>query len=380
MAVYRRRLCADCGTEVRDTTIIKAPPPCAACGGATRYPSARWYVSVSVRAPTGTRRLTRAVSARKSVAQAEERRLVGEREQGAVVRRAEQVSFARAAQAFRTWLDARERGGKLAAGSAQSYRCRLGAHLEPHFAGDLQSIDFEAADTYAAMRQRAGVQPATINRELATLKRLLSVAVSKRLITANPMDGYELLEEDNARDRHLSAAEVETLLDTCSEEGRAPHLYYIVLLALHTGLRRDGCLSLRWEEIDWPRGEVTKVVKGKTVVHVPMTGALRRELLEWRARGGVLRATGLVFPSPKTGKQLRGQFGFERAVKRARLDGLHFHDLRHTFATLFLEQFPDQIETLRTILGHSSTHMTRRYAHITDRTRHTAMAQLEIGG
>ncbi|MDF1551914.1 MAG: site-specific integrase [Deferrisomatales bacterium] len=381
MAVYRRRVCA-CGTEVRDAVLHKVLPPCASCGSPTRY-LGKWYVSVLVRAPKGTRRLTRAVSARKDEAQAEERRLLGARDQGAVVRAAEQTSWQHAAATFLAWVDAQEAKGKLAAGSARSYRYRLSVHLEPHFCGeDIQRIDHDAADAYVEGRQSSNASPATINRELATLKRLLTVAVKARLIGSNPLLGYELLAENNARDIHLTGEQVTSLLAACAKEHHPKHLYPIVLLALHTGLRREGCLTLRWEEIDWTRGEIIKAVKGKTVVRIPMTPTLRQELEAWRIRDGLVRARGWVFPSPATGAAMlvTSKFGFETAMREIGMPRFHFHDLRHTFATLFLEQFPDQIETLRDILGHSGVYMTRRYAHITDRSRHAAMAKFEIGG
>lgn len=381
MAVFKRRLCTVCGHGVQDARLVKVLPPCSKCGGATTY-APSWYVSVRVRTPAGFQKVTKAAGSTKEAAVQEERRLLGERDNGAVERPGAKTDFPHVAATFETWVEERKSQGKLAEGSARSYGYRLSAHLTPFFGRtDVRQIDHEAADRYVRARRASGCRPATINREVATLKRLLSIAVKKRLISVNPLLGYELLPEDNCRDVHLTREQIAKLLKEAQQPRYPEHLYPLLVVALHTGLRREGCLTLRWEEIDWKRGEMTKVVKGGTTVHVPLTAQAKQTLETWRDRGGVQRVSGFCFPSPKTGKAMlvTSEFGFKAACKAVGLS-LHWHDLRHTFATLFLEQFPDQIETLRVLLGHTSAYITRRYAHITDRTRHETMRNFEIGG
>lgn len=379
MSIFRRRICTICQKQARDAKLLKPLPRCA-CGAPMSY-TPKWYVSVRVATPGGRKQVTRAVSSVRAEAIAEERRLLCERDQGAVVRTGVKTDFASAAAAFLRWVDTQEQQGRLSSDTIRPYRYRLKGHLAPFFAGhDIRHIDFDAADSYVYKRQEDGAAPATINRELATLKKLLTVCVQKKIITQHALAGYSHLPEDNESDVYLSGEQIDALLNECADKRYAAHLYPIVLLALNTGLRRAGCLSLRWEEIDWKKLEIVKRVKGKKLVRIPMNATLRTELAEWKVRDKVIRTHGPVFPSPVTGQPMlvTSQFGFETACKAVGLD-ITLHALRHTFATHFLEQFPDQIEVLRDLMGHSGAYMTRRYSHITDRSRHAAMESFRIG-
>jgi integrase len=71
----------------------------------------------------------------------------------------------------------------------------------------------------------------------------------------------------------------------------------------------------------------------------------------------------LVFPNPKTGRPFTEvKKSFKSACRKTGIDGLRFHDLRHTFATRLLEMGVDII-TVRDLLGHFSIRVTQRYTH-----------------
>jgi len=89
-------------------------------------------------------------------------------------------------------------------------------------------------------RRISEVRPATINRHLAFLKRLFSVAIADGKAEHNPVRAVKLLKENNARVRHLTDDEQGRLFEELeSDEQR------IVLVALHTGLRRSEQFHLR---------------------------------------------------------------------------------------------------------------------------------------
>jgi len=194
-------------------------------------------------------------------------------------------------------------------------------------------------------------------------------------------------------DRHLSDEEIGKLYGECLHKLAPKHLLPIVTLMLNTGLRIEGVLTLRWEEIKWKAGvsdeagnvsgEIQKIVKGSKKVHIPMTTELRESLTQWRIKDGVQKVTGWVFPStkkPDSHMLVTSNFGLGAALSRAGIKDCTNHTLRHTFATRFLEQFPEHIETLRDILGHSSSYITRRYAHLTAKTKHLTMAGFKVTG
>jgi site-specific recombinase XerD len=67
---------------------------------------------------------------------------------------------------------------------------------------------------------------------------------------------------------------------------------------------------------------------------------------------------------------------FENAVVEAKLDGLHFHDLRHSFASWFVMR-GGSLQALQTILGHADIKMTLRYAHLAPDHLRSEMARTE---
>src|SRR5437667_11615493 len=73
--------------------------------------------------------------------------------------------------------------------------------------------------------------------------------------------------------------------------------------------------------------------------------------------------TDLVFSSSRGGHIVDVRTGFQNACKRAGLIDLHFHDLRHTFASQFVMAGGD-LYILKEILGHKSLAMTTRYSHL----------------
>jgi integrase len=237
---------------------------------------------------------------------------------------------------------------------------------------DPMSIDEEVVEKYRLIRLKAA-KPASVNREVGTLKRLLSIAAKRKRIASNPLRGMEMLKENNERERVLTAKEVEDLLAACANiSGRCR---IATMIALNTGLRHDGVVTLKWSEIDMEAGQLKKKVKGDTVVTVPLSPDLHEELKVWLA-GPDTDPDGYVIPSPKKAGAhmlVSSNFGFNTACKKSGIeDGFHFHDLRHTFATHFIRMTKD-IHLTAKLLGHSTTYITERYAHLVDDQAEKAM-------
>jgi integrase len=85
-----------------------------------------------------------------------------------------------------------------------------------------------------------------------------------------------------------------------------------------------------------------------------------------RARGRVFRTESI-------------RTGFDNAVERAGLEGFHFHDLRHHFASWFMMR-GGNLQELREILGHADLKMTMRYAHLSPAHLRTAMLRTDRNG
>jgi len=385
MAVFKRVLCASCNKQLGQTakeTAKEWQVKTCACGGSPRL-SSKWYYSAYLQGSDGKlHKMVKAGAESKKDTEAMERELLTKRDEGEQYEKPRDNTLNGFAQTWQEWLDRRERDGKLAAGSKLSYERRTEGHLLPYFGRlDMRTITPEVVESYIDIRRETECRPATINREVATLKRILAVAVQKRLLKYHPLQGMEMLEEDNEKDRHLTTEEINLLLESCTHKTAPKHLLPIVVVALNTGLRIDGVLTLKWEEVKWKENEIQKIVKGKKLVRIPMTDDLRISLELWRNRDGIHRLTGWVFPStkkPDSHMLITSHFGLDTALNRANIKECTFHTLRHTFATRFLESFPDHIETLRVIMGHTSSWITRRYTHITDATRHVVMSKFNV--
>ena len=206
-------------------------------------------------------------------------------------------------------------------------------------------------------------QPATVNRYLQVLSKVFSLAVDNDLVAENPCRKVKLLEVHNERERYLTYDEEERLF--AHFMGRRAHLRPVVAVALNTGIRLGALLALRWQQVDFERGEhgyitITKRhSKGKRAYDVPMNERVRAELLALQGQGGDWLG---VFTNPHTGRSLTEiKRAFTGAVDDAGLTDFRFHDLRRTFATRLADKGVP-LGTIRDLLGQTTLRMAQRYA------------------
>jgi len=185
---------------------------------------------------------------------------------------------------------------------------------------------------------------------------MFSLAVEWELLEESPMAGIRFLRENNARTRYLSLEESQRLIASCI----APHIRALVTVALHSGMRLGEILNLCWQDLDFASGFIlVRDSKNGESRHVPMDAILSALFRSYPRRLG----TDLVFSSSSGGRIVDVRTGFRNACKRAGLIDLHFHDLRHTFASQFVMAGGD-LYILKEILGHKSLAMTTRYSHL----------------
>lgn len=221
----------------------------------------------------------------------------------------------------------------------------------------LSEITPPAIEDMMAARLAEGVSRCTCNRQRATLSRFFSWAISRGYHRGrNPVKDVKPFHESHGRTRYLSQDEEGRLLLACP-----PHLRRIVLMALHTGGRRGELLKLRWQDIDLDRGVVTfrrETTKSKRERMVPLTPEALAMLRDLWPR----RPTEPVFTYEEHGLRTVRR-SFARACRKAGIVGLHLHDLRHTFAAVFVMNGGD-LYRLQRYMGHSTIALTQRYAHL----------------
>jgi integrase len=226
-------------------------------------------------------------------------------------------------------------------------------------------VEYRDKLTQGEGKQRS---PATINRYLAVLSHVFTVAVREWYwLDDNPIQKVNKPKEPRGRIRYLSDEERTHLLDAC-KVSRNPYLYTVVVLALSTGARRGELLSLRLPDIDLKRGILTfRETKNGETRSVPLTG-YALDVLTQHAKIRRLD-TSLIFPNSTGTRPLCIRDAFEGAVKRGGIANFRFHDLRHSAAS-YLAMNGASLAEIAEVLGHKTLQMTKRYAHLSE--AHTA--------
>jgi integrase len=231
----------------------------------------------------------------------------------------------------------------------------------------------------------AAMSPATVNRHLQLLRAVLRRGIRDRVVEASAVPEIKLFKENNQRVRVLSVAEEQRLLAELPAV-----LQPLVTVAIHTGMRRGELLNLTWQDVDFVGQTIfvrtSKSGEGRRLPMSPtaystLSAARQRYRLE-RPRSGAVRSnegTGYVFAAPHGGYLLNLNRAWYPALRRAGIENLRFHDLRHTFASRLVMNGVD-LYRVQTLMGHKTPAMTLRYAHLSPEHLRAAVATLDAPG
>jgi integrase len=279
----------------------------------------------------------------------------------------------------------------LRAATRDLYHYLLRCHVLPRF-GSVQLGRITAMDVRAwiAELSSSGLSPSTVRKAYGVLSRVLNAAVECGLVTRSPCVGVKPPPEPSKPMRFLSASQVADLADAID-----PAYAVLVYTAAYTGLRWGELAGLQRQQVELARGTITVVeqlteVNGTLAFGPPKTAAGRRRvalpaflvdlLMGHLANHAESGPSGLVFPAVEGGPMRRSNFRrrhWEQATRRAGLDGLRFHDLRHTAVALAIEAGAHP-RALMERLGHSSVNVTLgRYGHLLPGQDEAIAARLE---
>ena len=233
-----------------------------------------------------------------------------------------------------------------------------------------------------AQKQPKGLSAKTVRNIHQIISSALKLAVEQRLIAHNPADGCALPKAERKEMQTLPVEQLTSFLREAKDSGVFA-LYYIDLT---TGLRRGELLGLKWSDIDLEKGDFRVQrqigrIDGK-IIEMPLKTKNAYRTLPLSADAiSVLKMqkckvgnSEWVFPSPTGGPMSPDSVlhMLHRVLKRAGLPKVRFHDLRHTFATLALQNGVD-IKTVSGMLGHFSAGFTLdTYAHVTTSAKREA--------
>lgn len=225
----------------------------------------------------------------------------------------------------------------------------------------LSEITPLTCEQYARHRGRSA---GTIRRELATITAAQNCMLRERLLTRTVP--VPLPSKPEPKDRWLTISEAARLLNAARHGGRETRQYLplFILMALHTGARKEAILSLKWPQVDLERRRITYAVPGraKTKKHRP-TIRIPERLVPFLAFAWKRRSSDFGPVIHLNGKPIiRIDKGFRAAAKRAGLEGVTPHTLRHTRGT-WLAQKGVAIWNIAGFLGQDPETTARIYAH-----------------
>ena len=266
---------------------------------------------------------------------------------------------------------------------AKSYKRSWGAddsylknHHVPFFGeGFIHEVTRDQVTQFRDRMMAKGYAPGTVNRCLVLLRYMFNLAIKWGVggIDKNPTKDVPLVPDTKKMERFLSEEEAQRLYKAV-EASENPFLQDIIPLLLLTGGRKREILDARWENVLWPRKLLLiPLPKGGKPRYIPLSSQALKILESVRARQMdlfqiELPVTGWVFPNPKTQKPYVSIYNsWDSARKRAGLETLRMHDLRHSFAS-FLVNHGRSLYEVQRILGHTQIRTTQRYAHLSQDT------------
>ena len=255
-------------------------------------------------------------------------------------------------------------------------RIRIKRHIKPLIGnrriteigvGDLTRLmsDIATGKVKDAATPHTRGGPGAASRTIGLLSGIFSFAVSRRLCSENPAKGVVRL-KDRSRERFLSPKELGDLgdaLTAAATDGANPgHIAILRLLAL-TGARKNEIARLRWSEFKADR-DWLQLGDSKTGQKVIRLGAAALELLNTLTP---TEGSPFVFPDPRDPSiPLRNlDWAWVGIRKRAGLEDVRVHDLRHSFASVGVGG-GSSLLLMGKLLGHAHIATTHRYAHLAD--------------
>ncbi len=201
--------------------------------------------------------------------------------------------------------------------------------------------------------------PSTVNHYRSLLSLTYRLAIRNGKASSNPARSTRHRREDNSRVRYLTPEEDLKLRNVIAEEW-AEHMPELDL-ALHTGMRLGEMYGLTWDNVNLA-GRILTIPRSKNGErrHVRLNSVAVAALVAFAGRGS---GTGPVIRNAQ-GEPLCGpRYWFEKAILKAGIEGFHWHDLRHTFASR-LTMAGVGLRAVQDALGHKSVAMTVRYSHL----------------
>lgn len=303
------------------------------------------------------------------------------------------------------WLDiwAGEYLGAVKPNTVRVYTLNIKKYLKPAF-GAVELSDLRPHMVQAFINdlqeRPEKLSAASVHLAYKVLHMALEKAVRHDYLPRNPASGCVLPKQERKEIFPLTDEQASALLQAAA----GTELENIIPVALFTGMRLSEILGLTWDSVDLKAGSITiskqlarpehrkaslfitpKNGQSRTITPAASVIKILKKQKIYQAkthlRAGPLwsNEAHLIFTSEDGGPidQWRIEKAFKKLLEVAKVSGVRFHDLRHTFAVNSIRA-GDDIKTIQGNLGHASAAFTLdRYGHFTERMKQDSAARME---
>jgi len=262
-------------------------------------------------------------------------------------------------------------------------------------------------EPWRTKRLNEGISNVTLNRNIATLKSVMTKATEWEFIKENPLKKLKLFKIDRSpKVRYLSLEEEtrlrQALLDReqqlkherssanqwrhergyplypeCGEDEFCDYLMPMILLSINTGLRQGELFNLNWDMVNLLEGSLILsggITKSSSSRYLPLNDEANKIMQQLYKKSE--DKAGLVFPSKNNQPFNNVKRSWTSVLEKANITEFRWHDLRHHFASKLVMVGVD-LNTVRELLGHSDIKMTLRYAHLAPEHKINAVKKID---
>lgn len=275
----------------------------------------------------------------------------------------------------------------------ERYEMDIRRHINPQLGSTkLSALTAPKLQKMLRKNQEDGLSPKSIKNLHGVIHKALEKAYILGYIKRNVSNDCELPRMEKKEMHTITDENLQHFMEALQDDRE--EYRYLFFVAIYTGMRQGELMGLTWDAVDFKRGTITvnkqlqreRHKDGKYLLQSTKTGRsrtfvpaeavmetlkrVRLQQIEWQLRCGEAwqNTLNLVFTN-ETGKHLSKATvcnHFKRMVRRLGMNDVRFHDMRHTYATLALQNQID-IKTVSSTLGHSTVAFTMDvYAHVSD--------------
>ncbi|MCB9073739.1 MAG: site-specific integrase [Bdellovibrionaceae bacterium] len=251
-----------------------------------------------------------------------------------------------------------------------SYRGSISKYLTP-WLGDTQIGMVQAAHAESLIKLliESKLHAKTVNRHLCVFKQIMRFSFERGWIAKNPLATVRQLPLPDSVFTYLTREEINALLVS----NRGDPIYSVLMIALNTGMRLGEVCGLCWDQVSFQSRQLAvrrtmsvygllETTKTRRIRYVPINDELMAYLAQLH-RQHSSKFVCVTEHGTAWNVDHMSERGFAKALRRAELRKVRFHDLRHTYASHFVMN-GGSIYDLQKILGHTRGEMTMRYAHL----------------